>query len=165
MIVIADTTPIITLLKINHLEILHKLYGTIHIPNAVYNELTENADFPNEAEIIKKCDFIEVHKNISSDRVDLLRRATGLDLGESEAIILADSEETKTLLMDERHGRSVAKQMGIHVTGVIGVLMAAYKKEYLSADEIKQSVEIMKLSNRFISKSLYELLLSEIKVK
>ena len=42
---------------------------------------------------------MEIHSDIPADRVDLLRRATGLDLGESEAIVLADLSETKTLLM------------------------------------------------------------------
>lgn len=162
MIVIADTTPIISLLKINHLEILHSLYGTVHIPLAVYKELTENSDFPEEARIIENCDFLEVHTDIESEKVDFLRRATGLDLGESEAIVLADSQDSKTLLIDERHGRTVARNLEIPITGVIGVLLAAYKKEFLSANEIRESIAIMKNSNRFISESLYEILLSEL---
>ena len=159
MIVIADTTPLITLLKINHLDVLEGLYGTVHIPLSVYRELTQNADFPNEAIAIKNCSFLQVHENIPADRVDLLRRATGLDLGESEAIILADSVDERTLLIDESHGRSVAEQLGIPITGVIGVLMAAYKKSLLSAGQIRESVAIMRSSNRFISEALYNLLL------
>ena len=162
MIVIADTTPLITFLKINRFEILRDLYGTIHIPLSVYNELTENIVFADEAEIIKGCDFLTVHKEVNSEKVNILRRATGLDLGESEAIVLADESDTKLLLIDESHGRSVAEQMGIPITGAIGVLMAAYKKQYLNAQEIKGIVELMKNSNRFISESLYELLLSQI---
>ena len=103
-----------------------------------------------------------IYKEVNSEKVNILRRATGLDLGESEAIILADESDTKLLLIDESHGRSVAEQMGIPITGAIGVLMAAYKKRYLNAQEIKGIVEIMKSSNRFISESLYELLLSQI---
>ena len=160
MIVIADTTPLITLLKIRHLTILRDLYGTVHIPRAVYNELTENTDFSNEAEEIKHCPFLEVHDNISSERVDLLRRATGLDLGESEAIILADASDTKALIIDEAHGRAVAEKMGIPITGVIGVIIAAYKKHILNAEEVKQCIEIMRYSSRFIAESLYELVLS-----
>ncbi len=163
MIVIADTTPLITFLKINRFEILRDLYGTIHIPLSVYNELTENIVFADEAKVIKDCDFLTIHKEVNSEKVNILRRATGLDLGESEAIVLADESDTKLLLIDESHGRSVAEQMGIPITGAIGVLMAAYKKQYLNTQEIKEIVELMKSSNRFISESLYELLLSQIK--
>lgn len=162
MIVVADTTPLITLLKINHFDILRDLYGEVHIPRAVYNELTENAYFANEAEIVAKSDFLKIHDDVNSEKVDLLRRATGLDIGESEAIILADSNETKVLLVDEMHGRTVAEQMKIPITGVIGVLIAAYKKSYLTSSEIKESVAIMRNSNRYISDSLYKFLLTQV---
>ena len=42
MIVVSDTTPIISLLKAGQLELLRKLYATVLIPTAVYRELTEN---------------------------------------------------------------------------------------------------------------------------
>lgn len=40
MIVISDTTPIISLLKINQLELLERLFENVMIPAAVYKELT-----------------------------------------------------------------------------------------------------------------------------
>ena len=48
MIVISDTTPIISLLKANHLELLEKLYGNVLIPEAVYQELTSNPAYEKE---------------------------------------------------------------------------------------------------------------------
>lgn len=45
MIVVSDTTPIITLLKMNKLELLKNLFESIAVPNAVYNELTSNRKF------------------------------------------------------------------------------------------------------------------------
>ena len=38
MIVIADTTPLISLMKIGHLDLIYKLFGEIRIPNAVFND-------------------------------------------------------------------------------------------------------------------------------
>lgn len=49
MIVISDTTPLITLMKIGHLNLLNKLFGEIHIPSAVYEELTSNPRYNTEA--------------------------------------------------------------------------------------------------------------------
>ena len=57
MIVISDTTPIISLLKADQLGLLEKLYGNVLIPRAVYRELTENPRYTKEAAIIKKLDF------------------------------------------------------------------------------------------------------------
>jgi hypothetical protein len=39
MIVVADTTPIITLMKLQRLDLLEKLFGAVIVPNAVYEEL------------------------------------------------------------------------------------------------------------------------------
>jgi hypothetical protein len=39
MIVIADTTPLITLMKLQRLDLLEKLFSNVIIPNAVYEEL------------------------------------------------------------------------------------------------------------------------------
>ena len=41
MIVVSDTSPINNLAAINQLYLLHQLYGTVIIPEAVYQELTD----------------------------------------------------------------------------------------------------------------------------
>lgn len=48
MIVISDTTPILSLLKAGRLDLLQKLYESVIIPEAVYNELTINPLFKDE---------------------------------------------------------------------------------------------------------------------
>ena len=105
MIVVSDTTPIISLLKINQLEILEKLFGNVQIPCAVYDELTSNSKFQEEVRKIQECTFIEIEYVEDSKSVNLLRRATGLDAGESEAIVLVDNQNADLLLMDEVKGR------------------------------------------------------------
>ena len=59
MTVISDTTPIISLIKINRLDLLQKLFGEILISQAVYRELTTNVIFENEARIVKGADFLK----------------------------------------------------------------------------------------------------------
>lgn len=50
MIVVSDTTPLISLLKINRLELLERLFGEVMIPKAVFDELTVDQRFRTEAD-------------------------------------------------------------------------------------------------------------------
>ena len=54
MIVVADTTPLISLLKIDRIGLLEKLFGQVLIPQAVFDELTTDERFELEADQIKR---------------------------------------------------------------------------------------------------------------
>jgi predicted nucleic acid-binding protein len=165
MIVISDTTPLISLMKIGHLDLIHQLFGEIQVPEAVFKELTSNNRFKNECRQIEECPYINKIKVIDTKSVDLLRKSSGLDLGESEAIILSDYFNVNYLLMDETKGRRVAQQMGIPIMGTIGMLMIAYKEHLLSKQEIKNCINILKDSGRHISEKLYEQLINKLDQK
>ena len=113
MIVISDTTPIISLLKINRLDLLEKSFGEVLIPNAVYAELTADSRFIEEARTLKKASYIKSVSVSNPEAVRILRVATGLDQGESEAIVLTDERKADILLMDEAKGRTISGKMGI----------------------------------------------------
>lgn len=53
MIVVSDTTPLISLMKVSLLDLLKTLFGEILIPEAVFRELTTNENFHEEALRIK----------------------------------------------------------------------------------------------------------------
>lgn len=165
MIVVSDTTPMISLLKINHLDLLKDLFGEVQIPKGVFAELTGNPRFQNEAEIIQSSDFIKVVRDIDDRYVSLLRRSTGLDLGESEAIFLSDDGKADMLLIDEVRGRDVAVRMGIRIMGTIGILGLAYEDSLLSKEEIKNAIDILRDSGRHISERLFGQLISLIENK
>lgn len=57
MIVVSDTTPLLTLFKIGRIDVLNKLYNSVHIPFAVFEELTRNTEYPEEAEYFRNCPF------------------------------------------------------------------------------------------------------------
>ena len=72
MIVISDTTPLISLIKINHLELIEELFGEIQIPDSVYRELVSNDRFKAEAEEIRKYSNIKRVKVTNEKSVRLL---------------------------------------------------------------------------------------------
>lgn len=88
MIVIADTTLVISLLKINRLDMLEKAFGEVLIPDAVYAELTVDERFMDEAEMVKRAPYIKSVPVSNPEAVRILRMASGLDQG--EAIVLTD---------------------------------------------------------------------------
>lgn len=101
MIVVSDTTPLISLLKINRIDLLEKLFGEVLIPVAVFNELTVDKRFQLEADQIRQNQYITVKSIKNPESANILKRATGLDQGESEAIVLTDELKADLLLMDE----------------------------------------------------------------
>lgn len=163
MIVVSDTTPLISLMKIGKLNLIEQLFGEVQIPEAVYIELVSNPEFKQEAQQIQRSALFKRVIIEDEKAVDLLRRATGLDLGESEAIILSDSCKADLLLMDEKKGRQVAKQMGLHFMGTVGMLRVAHEEKLLSYKEIEECIKILKANGRHISDRLYQQLLESIR--
>ena len=143
MIVISDTTPIISLLKADQLELLQKLYQTVLVPRAVYRELTENPAYIKEAEIIKNVDFLSVATIENIKSVNVLRSVTGLDEGESEALIMYDEQKADLLLMDEHKGRSVDRQLKVRHIGTADILMLAYDKGLIRTSTVKECIDLM----------------------
>lgn len=165
MIVVSDTTPLISLLKIEHLNLLSQYFKEVLISPQIFKELTSNPGFANEAKIITNCPFIEVRKVKDFSCVDVLHKTSGLDLGESEAIALSRELNADLLLMDEKRGRTVAKQFSIKVMGTIGLLIASYEDGTLNSDEIKRCITVFQHSGRHIGKEYMTRLLNMLEKK
>lgn len=163
MIIISDTTPIISLIKIQRLDLLEKLFGEVLIPEAVFRELTTNETFKNEATIVKSSKFIKTSPIKNKKSLEILQAASGLDDGESEAIILADELKSDVLIIDERKGRKVAQNLGIVITGTVGILIQAHYENMISEKEVKICFEYLKNSSIRLSDSLIQEALSIMK--
>ena len=162
MIVVSDTTPLISLLKIDCIDLLEKLFGQVLIPQAVFDELTADERFKHEADQISQKQYIIVKAVKNSESASILKRATGLDQGESEAIVLTDELNADFLLMDEAKGRAVSSQMGLKIMGTIGILLAAYEEKELTADDVKWCIEGLQNAGRHISQKHYQMLIDRL---
>lgn len=159
MIVVSDTTPILSLLKAGRLELLENLYQMVVVPKAVYDELTDNPDYEEEREKIVNCTFLSVEEVHNMDSVNILRNVTGLDAGESEALVLYGEKKADLLLIDEHKGRGVAKKMSVEHVGTVGILMLAFDEGILTAEEVRNTLEILitrdiRLSRKLCNKVL-----------
>lgn len=142
---------------------LEKLFGQVLIPRAVFNELTMNERFQIEADQIRQKHFIVIKPVNNPESADILKRATGLDQGESEAIVLTDELNADVLLMDEAKGRTVSSQMGLRIMGTIGILMAAYEEQELTSYEMRECIDGLQNAGRHIGQRYYQMLLDKLK--
>lgn len=156
MIVVSDSTPLIMPMKANKLNILEGLFGEVLIPEAVYSEVTDNQAFRDEAELIRNSDYVRIVRAHDRARVSFLQRVTGLDLGESEAIIYADEVNADLLLMDEMAGRKIAMNMRLPMTGSVGVLIRVFQSGLITVEEAEDNFERIRKANRHISDRLID---------
>ncbi len=162
MIVIADTTPIISLLKIERLSLLQQLFGEVFIPDAVYAELTSDKRFTDEAYAVASASYMKPVSVSNPGAVRILRMAEGLDQGESEAIVLTDELKADVLLMDEAKGRAVSGRMGITVMGTVGILVSAYEDGLITSEEARTCIDGLQKSGRHIGERHYRMLLDRL---
>ena len=162
MLVISDSTPIISLAKISQLDLLQKLFKKAFIPRAVWNELTSNEFYADEIVQIKSANFIIVHDVCDKNSVKILNEIVGLDIGESEAISLAICSSADVLLIDEHKGRQVASQLNLNIVGTVGFLLQAFDENFLSRQDILLCIDILRDSSVRISEKLFNLMLNHI---
>jgi hypothetical protein len=126
MIVVANAGPLIALARIGQFELLRSLYGQLHIPPAVRDEVVISARGRPGAEEVDAAAWIHTVDVRDVTAVQLLRER--LDAGESAAIVLAIQLAADLLIIDEARGRRVAESRGLNKTGTIGTLIAAKKR-------------------------------------
>lgn len=145
-VTVSDTSCLILFYKIGELDILKKLFGKLYITDTVLKEF--NQPIP---------DWIEsVH--LTTDKYKGL--SDYLDAGEATSIALASEYENPLLIIDEIKGRKAAKEMGIPVTGSLGILIAAKKKGYVQT--VKPIIEKIQKTNFRISEELIRRVLEKV---
>lgn len=150
MIVISDTTALTNLMKIGQAFLLKSLYGEIIIPIAVETELKR---IVQHHQFLKENEWILVEKPRNILAVNLLRASLGE--GESEAIILAKERNADFLIMDEMKGRAKAKEMGLKIIGLLGILIEAKQLQLIG--EIKPLLDQLRNEAKFfINPTLYQ---------
>jgi predicted nucleic acid-binding protein len=84
-----------------------------------------------------------------------------LDRGESEAIALAKEKGTGRILLDKREGRRRARNLGLEVTGALGVLLREAREGTL--DSLPDALDALEEEAGFwISSSLRRHILEEV---
>jgi predicted nucleic acid-binding protein len=152
MIVVSDASPIIALAAIGELEIIHRLYDKVIIPERVYQEISIAGQTKPGSQAIQTATWIEVRQ--ATNHATIAQLAQHLDAGEAEAIALAIEIGADRLLIDEHRGRAAATQLGLTVIGLLGALLVAKHQGIISA--IKPILDLLRSTVGFrVSNELY----------
>lgn len=155
MIVVSNSTPIISLATVAQIALLESLFGQVYIPREVERELKDH-QYPGHDDIDQPwCHIQDVQGTLY---VGFL--CHDLDRGEAEAITLAKELYADTLILDERTGYMIAKQQGLHVIGTLTVLLMAKQHGFISS--IRPILDEMILKGRWYSHSVYRSFLQQI---
>jgi predicted nucleic acid-binding protein len=155
MIVIADTSPICYLLLIEQIDLLPRLYGQVIISTVVQTELTD----PSSPAVVQQwINHPPTWLTIMAPVAEVAGLAH-LDAGERSAISLTEVLNADLLLIDELLGRRTAKQRGIRITGLLGILQAAGKEQWVDLPIVIQ--QLRQTSFR-ASESLFQQVLSDV---
>lgn len=110
--IISDTSCLILLDNIDELHLLKDLYGEVSTTSEV---ATEFGNALPEWVIVRD----------PQDKTRQLILEASLDKGEASAIALALEQTDCLLIIDELKGRRLAKALGLHVTGSLGLIIEA----------------------------------------
>lgn len=109
-VVIADASCLISLFNIGKLDLLEDMFKSV----CITHEIQQEFGMPLPAWMVVKA--VSDH-----GRQAILE----LDPGEASAVALAMEKTNALLIIDERKGRKVARNLGIQTLGTLGVLLKA----------------------------------------
>lgn len=138
-VVISDASCLILLTNIGELSLLQQLYGAVITTSTVAAEY--GMPLP---------EWIKLEDAQDAYRQQLL--ALQLDAGESSAIALALEKTSCTLIVDDNKARRVAEQMGMQLTGTLGVLLKAKRRGLIPV--VKPLIERIRQTNFRLSAEL-----------
>ena len=156
MIVVSNTTPILSLYKIGRLGLLERLFGRVFVPAAVYDEISILGKGKPGYDVIEALDCIQVKQVQNTLAVGLLR--SQLDYGEAEAIVLARELQADILMLDEKKARKVAQAGLQRVSGTIGVLQVAKDKGLIPT--LKLELDALITHGIWVDNRLYRTILN-----
>jgi predicted nucleic acid-binding protein len=129
MIVVADTSVILNLCRVQHELLLQQLFKRVLIPVQVANEFTRLSKIQTRFLDLALPPWIEILPAPQTFPAEVIQ--AHLDIGESAAIALCLKQKADALLIDEMSGRDVAARLGVRTIGILGLLIEARNQKLI----------------------------------
>lgn len=157
---VADTTVLIYLARIGHLDLLDNLFQDVLVPDPVYEESVERgrqagyrdaqAIESSFGESLQRC---ELEDELAAD-ADELKGTAELGSGEAAAIVLARALGRRCLT-DDHAARTTAEALDVEVGGTIYVLLLGLEREALTLEDSEGALDALTEEGFRMSASLY----------
>lgn len=109
MIVVADSSPLITLARAHRFDLLHEFYAEVIVSREVHDEvIVAGAGLPGAKEV-QEADWIRVYPGPLESSAELKASCVGLGIGERSIIYLAAALSADLVLIDEQRARRAAR--------------------------------------------------------
>jgi predicted nucleic acid-binding protein len=133
-LVVSNSSPLVYLAELGDFELLPTLFQQIAIPRAVLHEVvTAGSRYPVAREVIAAQEkWMHVHTVQDVLQVGALV-ASGLDAGESEALVLARELSAEALLLDDSDAVRIAANLSVNVLRTPGIYRLAKERGLVSA--------------------------------
>ena len=156
-IVVSDATPLIALAKIGQLSWLRDLFDEVLIPGAVYSEIVVAGAGRSGSAEIRAANWIRIIPVEDRTKVNYL--LTQLDIGEAEAIVLAQEQQADWVLVDETKARAIAQRLGLRLIGTVGLLLLAKQQGKIPA--IRPLLDSLRHQQFRLSQTVYDAVLKQ----
>jgi hypothetical protein len=155
VILVLDSSALITLSRIGNLELLRQLAETVHVPQAVYDEIVGGGVEQPGRRAVESARWIIRHQVHDQDSVVRLRGRLGR--GEAEAIVLAKELHADYVILDDAAARTIAESEECRVLGLLGLLVHAKERGVIPA--VRPVLDRILAAGFYIDDDLYQLIL------
>jgi predicted nucleic acid-binding protein len=138
---VSNAGPLIALGKMGQVSLVSRLYDTVLVPTAVYQEVvTRGLELgqPDAFAIqmaVARRDLAIVGVKLAETSMNGVEPS--LHLGERAAIQLALQESANWTLLDDQLAREQAQKLGLRVKGTLGVIVEAFRRGLLTTAEVQ----------------------------
>lgn len=139
MIVVSNSSPLITLARTGQLDLLPRLFGRVNIAEEVRQEVVGRGAGRPAAEAVGSAEWIQSHPAVSTEEMLRLRSLHPLGAGELATVLLARSLPADLAIIDERAARRLAQASGLAVMGCIGILETGFRRGLVA--DLRQSYQ------------------------
>lgn len=158
-----DATPLVYLAKADRIEELDALEEEKIIPEKVYTEVVEEGKKTGEpgAEKIEEAVEQGVFRVTDAESYAEKQENSSLSQADIEVLSLAE-EKDATAVMDEEHGRNVARARDVNIRGTAYLVLKLLKQGQVTPEQARSTIDTIIEEGWYCSTDLYKEIMNKI---